>query len=257
MEHPTAEVCIVIPIYTNNLREEEKCALTNNLNVLNHYPCKFVYPNGFNIEEIHKKYPNVGLLQVSKNWLGPELGVSGYNKMMTSSNFYDLFSEYKYILICHSDAWIFRDELAEWCGKDYDNVAAPWPIRKRYNYFPFKQYVRIRTLFTRKYKISHYAKIGLIGNGGLSLRKVETFRKACIKYKTDIDKYINNNSEDVFWAVIPKNIKVPSVEEAMKFAFDIKPNFLYKSNNRQLPMGCHGFNKPSRLAFWKQFINCL
>lgn len=46
---------------------------------------------------------------------------------------------------------------------------------------------------------------GKIGNGGLSLRRVETFRKACVDY-ADTIAYYNSQSgalynEDLFWAL--------------------------------------------------------
>lgn len=250
-------VCVVIPVYTNDLTPEERRALANNLQKLGRYPCVFIYPDGFDIQPLHQAYPRVGLLKVSDNWLGTRRGIAGYNEMMMSAEFYSLFSDYEYIFICHYDAWIFRDEVETWCRKGYDLVAAPWPTRKRYTHFPLKQYIRLKLLLKPRHKILHCQMFGRIGNGGLCLRKVETFRKACIDYKEDIDYYNAHadvlHNEDLFWALVPK-LNVPSVDEAMKFSFDLKPQLLYEQNGRQLPMACHGFNKPNRRKFWSRFL---
>ena len=79
----------------------------------------------------------------------------GYNEMMMSEKFYELFSDYEYILICHVDAWLFRNELVEWCRKGYDHVAAPWPMRPRYGRFPLKQYLKLKLWLKPKRKIIH------------------------------------------------------------------------------------------------------
>lgn len=64
--------------------------------------------------------------------------------MMMSEAFYQLFSDCEYILICHTDAWIFRDDLSAWCQKGYDLIAAPWPTRPRYRHFPMKQFIQLK-----------------------------------------------------------------------------------------------------------------
>ena len=80
--------------------------------------------------------------EVSDEWLGRKNGIAGYNRMMLSAGFYELFRDYEYLLICHTDAWIFRDELADWCRRGYDCVAAPWVRRKVYDLPILKQYLR-------------------------------------------------------------------------------------------------------------------
>lgn len=60
----------------------------------------------------------VNYMPVSDTWLGVRNGIAGYNQMMLSREFYQLFNDTEYLLICHTDAWIFRDELEDWCKKD-------------------------------------------------------------------------------------------------------------------------------------------
>ena len=61
-------------------------------------------------------------------------------------------------------------------------------------------------------------------------------------------------NEDIFWALIPENFNYPSENEALRFAFDIKPELCYKLNRHCLPMGCHGYMHKSRMKFWKRYI---
>lgn len=250
-------VKVIVPIYTPTLRGFEQAALDNNMKLLKGFPVAFLKPESVDVSAIHAQYPDTEVMSVSDDWLGTKRGIQGYNAMMMSEKFYELFSEYQYIFICHVDAWLFRNELAAWCRKSYDLVAAPWPTRPRYTRFPLKQYLKLKMLLKPKNRILHCQMFGKIGNGGLCIRKVQTFREACIQYADEIN-YFNSqtddlHNEDLFWALVPK-LHVPSVEEALTFSFDLKPELSYQLNRHQLPMACHGFNKAPRIAFWRQFI---
>lgn len=170
-----------------------------------------------------------------------------------SGDFYKLFPDTEYILICHLDAWIFRDELDFWCNQGYDLIAAPWIMKPIYNYFPFKQFYKIRSMLSPKFYARSWVN-NKIGNGGLCLRRVSACIKACNVYSKEINHFIEQGyNEDKFWAVIPQDFKYPSVRTALHFSFDIKPALCYRLNNKKLPMGCHGFI--ATWTFWRKFIS--
>ena len=79
---------------------------------------------------------------------------------------------------------------------------------------------------------------GRIGNGGFCLRKVELFKKLCIKYAQEIQLYNSFedplHNEDIFWALVPTELKLPTIEQAADFAFDRKLELCYKINNNKL-----------------------
>ena len=253
------KVIVVIPVYRSTLKSSEATALAHNLEVLKRYPTVFLKPEGLDLSQLCQQYPQVGEISVSNDWLGTKRGIDGYNDMTMSSDFYQLFSDYEYLFICHVDAWMFSDKLSDWCDRGYDHVAAPWPTRPRYLHFPLKQYIRLRLWRKPAKKVIHCQMFGRIGNGGLSLRRVSVFHDCCLKYAKEIAYFQAQKhplyNEDLFWALIPKELKLPTVEEALTFSFDLKPQLCYQLNGQHLPMACHGFNKPERVAFWKQFIN--
>ena len=252
-------VKIVVPFYKDSLEEWEQAALSNNLEVLSSWPVCFVKPEGLDLHAIEAAYPQAEVLEVSPDWLGRRRGIVGYNEMMMSKGFYELFSECEYILICHTDAWLFRDELKDWCCRGYDLVAAPWPVRPRYQHFPLKQFVWFKKrLYGWNGKLSRVLMYGRIGNGGLCLRRIKAFVHACERYADDIS-YFNSqtdsmHNEDIFWAIIPEDFHYPDVGTALRFAYDLKPRLCHKLNGQRLPMGCHGFMHKSRKAFWEQHI---
>ena len=250
-------VKVVIPIY-RNLNDEEIASLNNTIEILGQHPFAFLLPESFKADYLLSKYPQVEAIRVSDSWLGTQFGIAGYNKMMKHKSFYNIFVECKYILICHVDAWIFRDELKAWCNKNYDVVAAPWPMRKKYGYFPLKQILRLRRLLTPKTRLMHQDKYNRVGNGGLSLRRVDSFIKACDTYHKEAEFFDTftdvHYGEDMFWALIPKNFHYPNANEALKFSFDSNPWLCYQLADKQIPMGCHGFNHKDKRAFWKNII---
>ena len=200
MQKDICQVKVVIPIYRAELKDWEQASLANTMQVLAAYPIVWLKPEDVDLHDLTVLYPQAEIMNVSSEWLGTKNGIAGYNRMMMSESFYDLFGDTTYILICHLDAWIFRDEVLRWCETGYDLVAAPWPTRPR--------------------------------EDGLY-------------------------NEDIFWALIPKELKYPTVEEALQFAYDLKPKVCHYLNHKQLPMGCHGFMHKSRIRFWEPFIPCI
>lgn len=254
-----AMVKVVVPFYRETLDRWESEALANNMRVLGAHPVVFLKPEGLDLSAIARRYPRAEVMSVSGDWLGTRRGIAGYNEMMMSADFYALFADTEYILICHTDAWLFRDELADWCRTGYDLVAAPWPLRPRYRHFPLKQWLALkRRLCMPACGISRQQMYGRIGNGGLCLRRVSAFRDACLRYAREIDDFNSRtdtmHNEDIFWALVPGELKTPAVETALRFAFDLKPCVCWRLNGRQLPMGCHGYRHKSRVAFWRRFI---
>lgn len=213
----------------------------------------FLCPSDFDVESLVGKYPQVGIVQVSSDWLGIRRGILGYNEMMLSEKFYHLFYNYEFLLICHVDAWVFHDDLKRWESQDVDHVAAPWPMPPSYNRYPKKLYYILRTSLCQS---SHYLLFNHVGNGGFSLRRVQSFIKICHNRKSDIEHFKahakGSRNEDVFWSLYAKELRTPSAEEAYSFAFDCKPHLAYKMNNEQLPMAAHGYNRIC--SFWKKFI---
>ena len=252
-------VKVVVPIYRTELPAPEAAALKNNARQLHRYPIVLLAPEGLDISRVEALVPAASVLRVSDEWLGSKNGISGYNRMMLSAAFYRLFADVDYILICHTDAWIFRDELQAWCDRGFDCVAAPWIRRSVYNLPIIKQYMAWRlSRALRSGRPCRQMLYGRIGNGGLCLRRVSSFLSVSETSSEKIEKYLSVRhhlyNEDVFWALEPRGWQYPSEREALSFAFDVNPAYCYRYMDRTLPMGCHSWNKPRFYRFWRAFI---
>ncbi|MBQ0080768.1 MAG: hypothetical protein KBS95_04395 [Alistipes sp.] len=251
------KVTIVVTLYREELPLMEMRALQNNLKVLEKYPFTIVYPQNIDISKITEQLERkVELWPVSEKWLGRQNGIAGYNRMMLSSEFYSHFQDSEYILICHTDSWVFKDELYEWCEKGYDCVAAPWLKRKIYDIFPISLYLKIKNgLSKKRTRAFLYDKIG---NGGLSLRKVDSFLEILSKESSMVENYLSHHgehlyNEDVFWASWQDRLKYPKALEALHFSIDMHPKYCYRLLG-ELPFGCHKFPSPRVWKFWKNHI---
>lgn len=238
-------VAVVTPIYKQKLSQSENMALHHGFQVLSAYDRIFVSPR--NLEYLDTLLPDKTLYfdeHYFKN-------IAGYNRLMLSEKFYECFLEYEYILIFQPDAFVFRDELLQWCEKGYAYIGAPWPQGRRLypygfsgvdyigKYLPF--FIRNRSVF--------------VGNGGFSLRHVETAIEMLKKHPFIVRSWTGN--EDAFWsyyAAMPENhFPVPDEKEASKFALELDAEKYYIANERLLPFACHGWEKYS-VEFWQKII---
>ncbi len=252
------KVKVLVPIYKESLGEKELFSLKNNVSLLKGYPIVLLAPEGLDVSRTLEHVPQCQVEYVSKDWLGKN-GIAGYNRMMLSGKFYRMFEDCTYILICQTDAWVFSDKLEQWCNKGYDYVGAPWPKRKVYGFPVVKQYLWLRKkLFSKENKIMRQDYFNKVGNGGFSLRKVDSCIAACDKYKERIEEFTSHTgmlyNEDWFWALVPKEFKYPSFEEALDFSFDSHPELCLELNKGVLPFACHGWYKNRNYGFWKNFI---
>ncbi len=252
-------VKVIVPVYRPVLKAEERASLRQTLDVLGRYPVTVLHPEGMDVRTLAEEFPTVELLAVSDEWIGTKNGIAGYNRMMLSAGFYELFADCEYILVCHTDAWVFRDELEAWCRRGYDCVAAPWVRRRVYDLPLVRHYLAWRARrAARRGGPTRQSVYGRIGNGGLSLRRVEAFRAAAGRYAAVAEQFLQGGhplyNEDVFWATVPDGFRYPSQNEALRFAFDTHPAYCYELCGRQLPFGCHSWSKPRMYRFWRRII---
>lgn len=262
---------IVIPIYKTSLERGEIISLKA---VFKYFPAEkitFLMPKRFeSIEGLIPKFKAGGYLFFDDSCFQ---NVQAYNKLLLSRYFYTTFYNYDYILIYQLDAYVFRDELDMWISKGYSYIGAPW----------FKDFD----------KSESSEMLWAVGNGGLSLRRVNDFLdvfnykgkvfsfsflwkkyrsypfwKKCLRFpKVVIQYYFKNDTahlydlfgenEDHFWSFhaskLNPNFKIAPIEDALAFAFECNPQKMFELNHQQLPFGVHAWEKYNK-KFWKGYI---
>lgn len=250
-------VKIVVPIYKDTFTPLEKRSLRQVYEVLCAYPIVVIHPESLDLSFLREEFPRLSFTAFEDAYFK---GVHGYNELMLSTVFYERFLDCSYILIYQLDAFVFRDELREWCEKGYDYIGAPWMRLPIYDKPVILQYMELMYWLRRvRHKPSKQDLHYKIGNGGFSLRKVESHLKflreeperAAVYRKHDHHLY----NEDVFWANEPEDFVYPTVTEALHFSFDKYPAYCYKLTKGQLPFGCHAWYSRKMRGFWSRFIS--
>lgn len=258
------KVTVVVPCYKPELSEYERVSFNQLCKVLGHYHITVIKPQSLQLPELISGSDCVDSVECFDD--GYFAGrISGYNRLMMSSEFYSRFSNSEYILIYQLDAYVFRDELAQWCDKGYDYVGAPWLLKPIYKFplFRFTSWVK------RKYcdfmkrpngQITRYK----VGNGGLSLRRVDSHLNAVEKLSEVVGNFVNAEkhhhtfNEDVFFGVWVNRygmcFRYPDWKEALQFSFDKYPALCYKLNENRLPFGCHSWYGRKMRKFWFPII---
>lgn len=250
-------VKVAIPIYRSWLDEVEEIALQRACDVLGNSPLVIVKPESLDLSDIAQRYPALSLKSFPDHYFK---GIAGYNRLMLSYEFYSAFDDAQYVLIYQLDAYVFTDELKAWCEKGYDYVAAPWLKRPLYKWPIISSWMRF--MLKRAHSSGKRSKQDLydkVGNGGFSLRKVESFKRVLSEQRKQVEHYLAQPrhhlyNEDVFWALEPKEFNYPSPAEAIKFSFDKYPSYCYRLNGCMLPFGCHAWYKRKMKRFWRKFI---
>lgn len=253
-------VNIVIPIYKKNLDKYEDLSFRQICNTFSSYDITIIKPEKLNLDFLLDDYENLKFESFDDSYFR---SVHDYNRLMMSEGFYTRFTDYKYILIAQLDAYVFRDELKQWCDKDYDYIGAPWLVRPIYSFpvlrlFSYLKYKFYNLIDKKNSRITRWK----VGNGGFSLRKVEKHLEVTRELSGVISHYLNNRghlyNEDVFFSIevnkYGMGFKYPDYMEALKFSFDKYPDLCYKINNYELPFACHGWSKRKMLKFWSNII---
>ncbi len=269
---------VIILIFTHKPRLEwfEEIALEQCFRILGRHPIRMVCPEGLNIEAYREIVPALEPDFIAPKWFSGRLN---YNRLKILPLLYRRYSHYEYMLTYELDAFVFRDELLDWCAKGLDYIGAPW----------FEGFDRAKP----------DAPLLGVGNSGFSLRRIQgmtavhkTWRN--IRPPVDIIREIsasgrsnlgkvaaiakwltfnnfhppftpaNSNMtsslrihDDCFWCLdVPRRFpefKVASMDDAKQFSFEVNPSRLYAECGKRLPSGCHKWPwyEPE---FWREHI---
>ncbi len=258
---PAEKLAILVPVYRSFLDPEETISLESTFRVLGAHHLVMVKPAGLDTAAIEARFPFKAVETFDPDYF---TSVQGYNRLLLSTGFYQRFLGSAYLLVCQLDVFVFRDDLARWVEAGYDYVGAPWVSKTEVS-------VRIHQLkmllskwiFGVEDKVYRFETRNRVGNGGFSLRKVETHHRLSVEMKDAIDHYLRHQGthhyhEDIFWSIEPSKRghahRTPQVAEALSFSFDINPDRLYAMAGRRLPMAAHGWYKGRHLAFWEPHV---
>lgn len=227
------KVCIVVPVYKQHLNPFEKISLQQLLRILGKYPIYLVYPDTVEIVYEELSGWEYGVYQCDNGYFQ---NTATYSELMLSPFFYEHFSAYQYMLVYQLDCFVFSDSLSDFCDLDYDYIGAP-------------QY-------------HGWTSDAVVGNGGLSLRKIDAVLRVVKKYEEIVRepyyREIFRKWEDNFFSYCgaKKDVafRVPALTLANTFCtvMDIERG-MQDIPHRGLPFGTHAWHRMN-FYFWKDII---
>ena len=183
---------IVIPIYKQNkLTPFEIYSLKTVQNILgNDFDICFICSDLLDISLYYNlMIKNFKIIRFNDIFFKSQYG---YSCLLETDSFYKAFMKYyDYMLIYQLDAIVLKNELDYWCDKNYDFIGAPHYIPRYSNY--------------------------IVGNGGLSLRKIKSFYQITNDKNINFKKYDKLLLEDRWFTEICNLNKCP-LKEAFLFA---------------------------------------
>jgi hypothetical protein len=258
---------VAIPIYKSELTAAERLSIERTVEVLAAHALFLVGPVRLrtHLEGLRGQYGQC--LRVKTYPDKYFAGITGYNALMRSVDFYRSFADHTHLLIVQTDALVISDQLDAWCRRDFSYVGAPWFVGGSQPSLPLRF-------------------LG-VGNGGFSLRRLDDFLRVlgtprripnflksrsggarglanlvrrikhehCLAY--NVEPLFPTSNEDMFWGLLVPAacsfFRVPRPEDAIGFAFDVAPRHLYQLNGRTLPFGCHAWERFER-EFWEETL---
>ncbi len=258
---------VLIPIYKESMTDSETFSFKNTLTVLAKYDCCIIVPH--RLRSYLHSLKNRTQLDFIIEYFQDHFfsSIESYNNLLTSPDFYLRFVRYQYMLIAQTDTLVFSDQLEQWCKKSYSYIGAPW----------------LKGLTRPIQPLSLLA----VGNGGFSLRNIHDFLAIlsspkyrppvngkitlnffeifhlirfvvhCLKFSRSYPPICLKVNEDIFWGVVVptrcKSFTVPKPEDALFFAFEAAPEYLFELSGNQLPFGCHAWERYN-LPFWRDTL---
>ena len=148
-------VIVLILVHKERMDPYEVISMQQCFRILGHYPIKFICPRGLNNAHYLEINPKASFDFIAPHW---QRTYMNHSTLKTLPFLFKRYQQYEYILFYELDAFVFRDELMEWCQKRYSFVGAPW-------------------IGNWNVSDTNSSFIG-VGNGGFSLRNIADHLRA-------------------------------------------------------------------------------
>jgi hypothetical protein len=202
-------------------RQNEMSVLSCMFAMLNtNWEC-IIYTSKASTDYYKNKLPNITVL--NHPLLEKKFDIDIYNDILEDYDVWNYLREQGYTkaLIIQDDGIIVKKGISRFL--QYDYVGAPWQDS------PDNEYIK------------KYINVGLVGNGGLSLRSIDKMMLVCEKYKAFKHELfyhnINRIPEDVFFV-----------------KYLIKENCIIPQNNEASFFSCEQIINPSAIGFHKFWV---
>ena len=261
---------ILIFAHKAELGWQERIALEQCYRVLGNHPIRLVCPRGLELAAYRAVVPKLEADFIAPRWMA---SLAAYNRLKMSPWLYRRYSQFEFLLTYELDAFVFRDELLQWCDAGWDYIGAPWFVGFN-NASPEAAYLGV-------------------GNSGFSLRRIATMLRISTTWRQvatcrDLwtEAYASRNNllgrlryfagaavwnnyrfpfcpqvlEDYHWCIqaakaFPE-FRLAPIGEAIRFSFEANPARIFAEAGEKLPFGCHKWMNYNPEFWLPRIRNC-
>ncbi len=242
---------VLIFAHKEQLEWHEQISLAQCYRILQSHPIRLICPEGLDLSSYRAIAPQLIVDFIPSHWME---SLRAYNRLKILPWLYNRYSDFDYILTYELDAFVFRDELLEWCAKGFDYIGAPWfegyhlatpdsrPSGVGNSGFSSRSTSSmLRVSRSLRYQIPISEVLQIRARGGMKLKKA----LADMTIQNNFFSLFNDftGQEDRYWGDLVRTrflwFRVASYEEARNFSFELNPRRLFKECGNALPFGCH------------------
>lgn len=239
-------LCVIIPIYHKEPLDNERISVRRTVEVLGSYDIYAICSEKLDIS-------NYLELKISKFMRYADFYFKSnktYSRLLLSEMFYSDFEQYEYMLIAQTDTLILNTKynIEDFMNMNYDYWGAPWPDGVFGSQYGIKEAV--------KSILIHSPKEIKVGNGGFSLRKIQS-TKELVRDNKNYISFVWRLNEDLFFSYMAKKseekiekkgtvktgVRYVAAPEKQAMFFALEMDMRKQISNGHIPYAVHAWEK--------------
>lgn len=258
-------VVVLIFAHKPQLEPYEVIGLQQCFRILGRHPIRLVCPAHLDVSAYTDVVRDLRVDRIPAQWLA---SYRSYNRLKMLPFLYRRYARFEFLLTYELDAFVFRDELLDWCAEGWDYIGAPWfdgydkalpharPVGVGNSGFSLRRIATmLRVSTSLRYRVAPHELVGAWRRREVSLMRLI----ASLTFRNNFFGAFNDyrGQEDFFWCqIVPSrfgDVRIAPYERARHFAFEANPSRLFRECGEVLPFGCHKWNTYEP-AFWKRHV---
>ena len=265
---PSKRVAVTVPLASYpELSPDEEISLRHLRHYLGAYDRFVLAPESMDVP-----HDDFEIIRFPDRYFG---SANAHTRFIMTPGYYETFRDYEFILTYQLDALVLSDELLDWCDAGLDFVSAPnygladhfsmpcsggFALRRVESFlkvFYSDRFAVDPDEYWRRLSAGKPLASRLLNLPRKYLKRMRRFNNV----QRDIDLFLQETNgpllEDEFFVLkgprYNPDFKLPSIETALRFAFDEHPRAAFDLAGGRLPFGAHAWFKQDR-EFWAPYL---
>ena len=231
----TPSVAVVTPIWRPTVSDDELVRLQLTLQSSPRWQHIVLHPRGLDTDRLASLLPDWTFQPCEDAHLA---SVRSYSTWLLQQGFYDQFADFDFIIIAQLDSVLLDEPPPQ--AFEYDYLGAPWDP-------PWRVVIAAGQMRILRFLGRAWGKKLVVGNGGLSIRRIKAFHRAARALVTFADsRVLESANEDAVWSYYAKRTGLNVAPASVASSFlDLRQD---QALSRGSWVGVHGIRGDSIVA---------